>query len=121
MRDLIPIRETLKEMMRVVFEIENHNPKCATYSKSFQDVGHDGSPVRKFYEDNATALKHAIMPKISPRTKDIGIPMHWFRSKLISLEITVVHISSAMQLADQYAKGLPQDSFERGRKAVMGW
>jgi hypothetical protein len=35
MRDLIPIRETLKEMMRVVFEVEHHNPKCATYSKSF--------------------------------------------------------------------------------------
>jgi hypothetical protein len=102
MRDLNPIRETLKEMMRVVFEIENHNPNCATYSKSFQDIGNDGLPVSNVYEDNAAALTHAMMPKISPRTKHIGIPMHWFPSKIISLEITVVPISSAMQLADQY-------------------
>jgi hypothetical protein len=66
MTDLIPIRETLKEMMRVVFEIENHNPKCATYSKSFQDIGHDGLPVSNVYKDNTAALKHVMMPKISP-------------------------------------------------------
>jgi hypothetical protein len=66
MTDLISIWETLKEMMRVVFDIENHNPKCATYSKSFQDVGHDGLPVSKVYEENSAALKHVMMPNMSP-------------------------------------------------------
>lgn len=118
MRDLIPIRETLKEIMTVVFEVEL-TPTCSTYSKSFQDV--QAIPTSNVYEDNAACLKLAMMPKLSPRTKHIGIPWHWFRTKIIALECTVVPVDSASQLADQYTKGLPQESFERGRKAVMGW
>jgi hypothetical protein len=38
MRNLIPIRETLKEIMQIVFGVEGHAPKCATYSKVFKDV-----------------------------------------------------------------------------------
>jgi hypothetical protein len=37
MRDLIHIWETLKEIMRIVFDKE-HNPECATYSKVFKEV-----------------------------------------------------------------------------------
>jgi hypothetical protein len=120
MRDLIPIRETLKEIMRIVFDKE-HNPECA-YSKAFKEVeSNEIPPSTTVYEDNAACIKHAMMPKLSPRTKHIGIPWHWFISKIISLEVTVIAVDSASQLGDQYTKGLPQESFQRGRKSVMGW
>jgi hypothetical protein len=121
MRDLIPIRETLKEIMKIVFGIEGHAPKCATHSKAFKDVECTGIPTSNVYEDNAACIKLAMMPKLSPRPKHIGIPWHWFRSKIISLKVSVIAVDTASQLGNQYTKGLPQESFERGRKAVMGW
>jgi hypothetical protein len=121
MRDLIPIRETLKEIMQIVFGVEGTVPKCATYSKAFKDVEVTDIPPSNVYEDNAACIKLAMMPKLSPRTKNIGIPWHWFRSKIINLEVSAIAVDTASQLADQYTKGLPQEPFERGRKAVMGW
>jgi hypothetical protein len=41
--------------------------------------------------------------------------------KNINLEVTVIAVDSASQLADQYTKGIPQEYFERGRKSIMGW
>jgi hypothetical protein len=38
MRDLIPIRETLKEIMQIVFGVEVHAPKFSTYYKALNDV-----------------------------------------------------------------------------------
>ena len=50
------------------------------------------------YEDNAACLGYAKMPKLSPRTKHIGLPYHWFRNKVSSLEIDIQAVSSADQL-----------------------
>ena len=75
------------------------------------------------YEDNQACLKHAMMPKMSPRTKHIGVPYqgHFFRSKIIELEIEVVPIGTDNQLADQFTKGLLADKFTRDRARLMGW
>ena len=72
------------------------------------------------HKDNEACLKFAKMPKMSPRTKHITIPYHFFRSK-IDKEIQVVAINMENQLADQFTKGLPQDKFLRDRKLLMGW
>jgi hypothetical protein len=61
------------------------------------------------------------MPKMSPRTKHIGIPYHFFRSKVESLEIKVVAIDTDNQLGEQFTKGLPEPKFVRDRKRTMGW
>jgi hypothetical protein len=74
MRDLIPIRETLKEIMKIVFGIEGHAPKCATHSKEFEDVECTAIPTSNVYEDSAACIALAMMPKLSPRPKHIGIP-----------------------------------------------
>jgi hypothetical protein len=76
MRDLIPIWETLKEIMQTVFGVEGHAPKFSTYSKAFEDVEVTDIPSRNVYEDNSACIKLAMMPKLSPRTKHIGIPWH---------------------------------------------
>jgi hypothetical protein len=83
MRDLIPIREILKEIRVMVFGDEAYKPKCTTHCKSFKDstAGDVIIPQSIVYEDNQACLKFAQMPKLSPRTKHISVPFHWFRSK----------------------------------------
>jgi hypothetical protein len=123
MRDLIPIREILKEIKMHVLATTDSDVSYSAYSKAFSDadVGNMDLPQSVVYEDNAACLKFARMPKLSPRTKHIAVPYHWFRTKVESLEIAIEPVSTDKQLADQFTKGLPRDIFESGRKALMGW
>lgn len=58
---------------------------------------------------------------MSPRTKDIAIPYHFFRSE-VGTEIKVVAVNTKNQLADQFTKGLHQeDKFLRDHKCLMGY
>lgn len=88
-----------------------------TYSTKYKY----GIPQSIVYEYNEAYLKFTNLPKMSPLTKYIAIPYHFFRSKIKSLEIKVVSIGTDDQLADQFTKGLPQDKFERARHNLMGW
>lgn len=58
--------------------------------------------------------------KISPRTKNIDLPYHFFRSKVDELEIKVVAVSTHDHLADQLTKGLIVELFIKARKLLMG-
>ena len=123
MRDLIPIREVLKEIMTIVF---NKSPDITyhSHSKAFADsVGTAPHviPQSTVYEDNDACLKFARMPKLTPRTKHIGIPYHWFRTQVERLEIHIEHINTTEQLGDQFTKSLPVDKFRLARKRLMGW
>ena len=117
MRDLIAIRETIKEILQIVFVNDKSpiSPSYSTISRTFK------LPTSIVYEDNTACLKFATMPKMSPRTKHIAIPYHLFCSKVVALEIKVVGINTDNQIADQFTKGLPQDKFVRDRKGLMGW
>jgi hypothetical protein len=61
------------------------------------------------------------MPKLSPRTKYLVVPLHWWRSKVINLEIVIRSVPSASQLGDKFTKGLGKEPFERSRMSLMGW
>jgi hypothetical protein len=85
MRDLIPICQVLEELLTIVF---HRPPKIVhhAHSKAFDDVT-PGSISKSsvlnqstVYEDNQTCLKIARMAQLFSRTKQIGIPYHWFRS-----------------------------------------
>ena len=124
MRDLIPIRQILQEIMTVVFKVT----PTITYrllSKAFEDIKEGSLPSNieqsTVYEDNHACLKFERMAQLSPRTKHIGIPYHWFRSKNDSLDIHIEPIATTKQLADPFTKGLAQVPFELSRKALMGW
>ena len=125
MRDLIPLREILKEINTVVFEKSILIPKCTTNSKSFGDIvtNESDSPIpnSKVYEDNNACLKFARLPRLTPRTKHITVPYHWFRSKVEQLEISIEPIDTENQLADQFTKALTSDKFLLACKALMGW
>jgi hypothetical protein len=124
MRDLIPIREILKEVMLIVFA---KSPSISYHShcKAFDDtVGSSAHviPQSTVFEDNNACLKFARMPKLTtPCTKHIGIPYHWFRTQVELLEIHIERIDTKDQLADQFTKGLSVDAFRRARKRLMGW
>ena len=123
MRDLIPIREILKEIMTIVFEV---SPVITYHShlKAFADTIGTAShviPQSTVYEDNEACLKFARMPKLTPRTKHIGIPYHWFRTQVERLEIQIESIDTTDQLGNQFTKGLTVDAFRLARKRLMGW
>jgi hypothetical protein len=61
------------------------------------------------------------MAQLSPQTKDIGIPYHWFCAQVESLDIHIEPISTSKQLADQFMKGLSLVPFETARRILMGW
>jgi hypothetical protein len=63
-----------------------------SHSKAFQD----GTPSKdelipqsEVFEENMECMKFAQMLKLSPRTKYLSIPLHWYRSKLINLKIII--------------------------------
>jgi hypothetical protein len=114
MGELIPIRRVLKELFQYVFS-KKSSVTYSTKSKAFT------IPPSTVYEDNSACLKFARMPRMTPRTKHIGIPYHWFRDKVASLEIAIEPIKTSEQLADQFTKGLVRDKFVAARKPLMGW
>ena len=60
------------------------------------------------------------MAQLLPQTKHIGIPYHWFRAKVESLDICIKPIATTKQLADQFTKGLSQVPFEISRCIILG-
>ena len=114
MRELIAIRQILKDIHELVFNDKICHPVYTTTHKY-------GIPQSTVFEDNEACLKFATLPKMSPRTKHIAIPYHFFRSKVKNLEIKVISVGTKEQVADQFTKGLSQDKFERARKNLMGW
>ena len=114
MRDLIPLRENLKEIMKLVFNKSTCKLKCSSKSEN-------PLPKSKVYEDNAACLKFARLSRLTPRTKHVAIPYHWFRSKVEPLEISIEPISTEDQLIDQFTKSLSIDKFLNARKRLMGW
>jgi hypothetical protein len=123
MRDLIPIREIMKEIM-LEFLNEKLNPECTTHSKAFVYAippPNEIIPQSEVFEDNAACMKFAQMPKLSPRTKYLAVPLHWWRSKVVNLEIVIRSVPSASQLGDQFTKGIGKEPFERSIMSLMGW
>ena len=66
-------------------------------------------------------LANSKGPLMTSRTKHIGIKYHWFRSKIIPNEIEILRVSTDLQRADIFTKGLTRFVFEEKRKLVMGW
>ena len=106
MRDLLPMRELLKEVM------------CKMKLKHNQTTTINST----VFEDNNGALQLALSPKISPRTKHIAIKYHFFRSKVgPGTGIEIKRVDSHENVADIFTKGLMGDRFVCLRKLLMGW
>ena len=80
MRDIVPLREIMKEINKEVFDNVIHMPKYTAKSKSFSDIVSTAQenplPKSKVNEDNEAYLKFAQLPRLTPRTKHIVVPYH---------------------------------------------
>ena len=79
--------------------------------------------ISRVFEDNAAALvlANSPMPKMTPRSKHIGVKYHWFREKLDAMRIQICKIGTAQQLADIFTKGLARLEFRAKRFMMCGW
>lgn len=116
MRDLIPLREILKELQTYVFCSDTTSPTTTARSKSFTPI-----PPSIVHEDNESCLRLASLGKMPPRTKHIVIPYHFFRTKVAELEIQIEAIDTKKQLADQSTKGITEDLFVPLCCGIRGW
>ncbi|CAJ1954044.1 unnamed protein product [Cylindrotheca closterium] len=88
------------------------------------------------FEDNAGALLLATEQRITPRTRQLLAKWHhfwsWIRkpsdgpprdanSTWDDGKITAKKISTELQRADMFTKGLTRVLFERNRKMICGW
>ena len=72
------------------------------------------------FQDNSGALELARLPKIRPRTKHINQSYHHFREHVECQEVSIQATPTEDQLADILNKPLPEPSFTRHRKQIMG-
>jgi hypothetical protein len=85
MRHLIHIHKILKEIITIEFAV----PKPISHVTHSKSVGNTNEIDQKYniprstvFEDNDACLKCACMPRLTPCSKHIGIPYHWFCDKL---------------------------------------
>ena len=104
MRELIPLKRILVELNGVFeFELEGALTKST------------------MFEDNASAVQLATMPKMTPRSKYIGLHYHFFRKYIEDGVVEVKHVSTDLQIVDIFTKGLGDTKFEKLCKLLMGW
>lgn len=106
MRDLIPAREIFQALAQSIG----------------LDVPEGASLRSTVFEDNNGCITLATVPKMTPRTKHIGVKYFWFRSKVgPGRGITIQKVDTKDQLADTLTKGLSADQFATLRSQLMGW
>ena len=117
MRTVIPLRETVLEMIESVKMVDPNGKLPFGTNKdltSFKTV---------IYEDNNTALTLAIKQKVTSRTKHWCVKFHFFWSYINDEKnhISCVKVASSEQKADYLTKALSKDLFENCRKLNQGW
>jgi hypothetical protein len=106
MRDLLPARLLLNHIGKV---LQLKFPEGADLKSTV-------------FEDNNGYLQLATIPKMTPRSKHIGVKYFWFRSKVgPSHGINIIKCDTKDQVADIFTKGLPFDQFAILCSKLMGW
>ena len=105
LREVIPMMGMLQEAREHGFKMDYLLPKVHC----------------TIFEDNSGALELAQLPRIRPRTKHINQSYHHFREHVERQEVSIHATPTEDQLADILTKPLPEPSFTRHRKAIMGW
>jgi hypothetical protein len=103
MRDLIPLRSLFSEVGQTL------KLDFATIAKMHSKV----------FEDNNGALCLALSPRMTLRTKYIGVKYHFFKSHIGEEKGIMIHkIESAQQKADIFIKGVTRGNLQDYQKAV---
>ena len=105
MREVLPLIELLQELRKFGLIKGINTPKV--YCKVF--------------EDNSGAIEIAKAPKMRPRTKYLNTKYHHFRDQVENGTIQLNYIGTDEQQADILTKAVDTRTFEKHRKAIMGW
>ena len=116
MCELVGVRELLREVYSIVLKYSEVHTEYHTIYKDFGAI-----PQSIIHEYNITCLKFYTVANISPQTKHIAIPYHFFQTKIEQIETKVVTVSPENQLAYQFTKGLPEKKFLHSCFVIMGW
>ena len=117
MRAVIPIRETLLELIKTVDMVDDQGGwPFGTRDEllKFQTVIH---------EDNSAALSLAVNQKVTSRTKHWCVKYHFFWTYVNdpTKNTKCVKVATKEQKADYLTKGLTKDLFENCRLLNQGW
>ena len=117
MRALLPIRETMMEIIGAVDMVDSNG--SAVFG-SREDLSNFETRV---HEDNSTALSLALHQRVTSRTKHWCVKFHFFWSHINdkSKNIHCVKVDTKEQRADYLTKGLTRELFENCRKLNQGW
>ena len=117
MRAVIPIRETLLELIKTVDMVD------ARGRRPFGDRNKLCSFPTVIHEDNSAALSLAINQKVTSRTKHWCVKFHFFWSYVNDKKNNTrcVKVNTKEQRADYLTKGLTKDTFEHCRFLNQGW
>ena len=105
LREVIPLIKILNEMK------SNNMPVDPSTSKVYCRV----------FEDSSGALEMAKVHKFRPCTKHINVKYHHFRDHVSKGDVKLYPIRTTEQPADMLTKPLPQESFVKHRRKLMGW
>ena len=111
MRAVIPIRETLLEMIESVDMVDASN------KYPFGNRDNLSSFKTIIHEDNAAALGLAVNQKVTSRTKHWCVKFHFFWSYVNNKKNNTqcVKVDTKYQKADYLTKGLTRHTFEHCR------
>lgn len=117
MRTLLPIRETMLELIKVVHMVDSEG------NAPFGSKGELLNFKTNIYEDNSTALSLAVNQKITSRTKHWCVKSHFFWSHVNdpTKNIYCHKVDTRNQHADYLTKGLTRELFQHCRDLNQGW
>lgn len=72
------------------------------------DLGFTQSQTTPLYADNTSAIRITENPVFHERTKHIEVDCHFIRDEYVRDTISLPHISTGLQIADIFTKGLPR-------------
>jgi hypothetical protein len=105
LRSLLPLKELVSELAASLLA----DPTFITTTHS------------TVFEDNNGALSLATSPKMTPRSKHIAVPYHFFREHVTRGTIQIHKVASEVNTADIFTKGLVAVKFRALRLLLMGW
>ena len=105
MRSLLPLKSLVGEVAASL--MEDSTFLTNTYSSVF--------------EDNNGALILAIAPKMTPLSKHIAVPYHFFCEHVKNGTIQIFKVASDQNKADLFTKGLDKIKFQSLWTLLMGW
>ena len=112
--EYIAMSQSLRDVLPIMFLI------AEIKERGFRVIATVPNVFCKVFEDNSGALELARLPKLRPRTKHINVVYHHFREHVRNGLIKIYPIGTKEQTADVLTKPLPQNDFQRHRKAMCG-